>query len=191
METKKNNFKNYQSEKVAKRLVMIQEQIALYKKKQVGFKNITEMAGTLSEYITKQEGSACSSSTILRNEKYKSLIEDYFYSQPGVKKPGEASNIIAELTLSNVERENMRLKQYIASLEKELDGYKGGKASVHVLENIGSYLNTEESSYANLQKALNILIQHFDGLVAINENGDLVDLTKKLNNVIVRKELIN
>ncbi len=191
METKKNNFKNYQSEKVAKRLVMIQEQIALYKKKQVGFKNITEMAGTLSEYITKQEGSACSSSTILRNDKYKSLIEDYFYSQPGVKKPGEASNLIAELTLSNVERENMRLKQYIASLEKELDGYRSGKDSVPVLENKGSYLNTEESNSANLKKALNLLVQHFDGLVAINENGDLVDLTKKVNNIIVKKELIN
>ncbi len=190
METKKNNFKNYQSEKVAKRLVMIQEQIALYKKKQVGFKNITEMAGTLSEYITKQEGSACSSSTILRNDKYKSLIEDYFYSQPGVKKPGEASNLIAELTLSNVERENMRLKQYIASLEKELDGYKSGKGSIPVLENKGSYLNTEESSLANIKKALNTLIHHFEGLIAINENGDLVDLTKKVNNIIVKKELI-
>lgn len=190
METKKNNFKNYQSEKVAKRLVMIKEQIALYKKKQVSFKNITEMAGTLSEYITKQEGSACSSSTILRNDNYKSLIEEYFYSQPGVKKPGEASNLIAELTLSNVERENMRLKQYIASLEKELDGYKSSKGGVIVLENKGSYLNTEESSVANLKKALNILMQHFDGLVAINENGDLVDLTKKVNNVIVNKEFI-
>ncbi len=188
METKKNNFRNYQSEKVAKRLVMIQEQIALYKKKQVGFKNITEMAGTLSEYITKQEGSACSSSTILRNDKYKSLIEEYFYSQPGVKKPGEASNLIAELTLSNIERENMRLKQYIASLEKELDGYKHGNSPI--LENKGSYLNAEESNSANLKKALNVLIQHFDGLVAINENGDLVDLTKKVNNVIIKKELI-
>ncbi len=190
METKKNNFKNYQSEKVAKRLVMIQEQIALYKKKQVGFKNITEMAGTLSEYITKQEGSACSSSTILRNDKYKGLIEDYFYSQPGVKKPGDTSNLIAELTLSNVERENMRLKQYIASLEKELDGYKSGKGNTPILESKGSYLNAEESSSANLRKALNMLIKHFDGLVAINESGDLVDLTKKVNNVIVKKELI-
>ncbi len=169
---------------------MIQEQIALYKKKQVGFKYITEMAVTLSEYITKQEGSACSRSTILRNDKYKSLIEEYFYAQPGVKKPGEASNLIAELTLSNVERENMRLKQYIASLEKELDGYKNGNDSNPILENKGSYLNAEESSYANLKKALNMLIQHFDGLVAIDENGDLIDLTKKVNNVIVKKEML-
>lgn len=190
METKKNNFKNYQAEKVAKRLVMIQDQIAIYKKKQVGFKNITEMAEVLSEYITKQEGASCSSSTILRNDKYKSLIEDYFYSQPGIKKPGEASNLIAELTLSNVERENVRLKQYIASLEKELDGYKNGKGSVSILENKSSYLNTEEASSANLKKALNTLIQHFEGLIAINENGDLVDLTKKVNNIIVKKELI-
>ena len=191
METKKNNFKNYQSEKVAKRLVMIQDQIGIYKKKQVGFKNITEMAEILSEYITKQEGSSCSSSTILRNDKYKSLIEDYFYSQPGVKKPGEASNLIAELTLSNVERENMRLKQYIASLEKELEGFKRkGTKNEPVLENKNSYLSVEENNAANLKKALNLLIQHFDGLVAINENGDLIDLTKKVNNVIVDKNYL-
>lgn len=189
METKKNNFKNYQAEKVAKRLVMIKDQIAIYKKKQVGFKNITEMAEVLSEYITKQEGTSCSSSTILRNDKYKSLIEDYFYSQPGVKKPGEASNLIAELTLSNVERENMRLKQYIASLEKELDEIKNNK-STKVLDNKDSYLTAEESSAANLKKALNMLIKHFEGLVAVNENGDLIDLTKKVNNVIVKKELM-
>ncbi len=97
----------------------------------------------------------------------------------------------AELTLSNVERENMRLKQYIASLEKELDRYKSGKGSVPTLENKGSYLNNEEYSSANLKKELNILIKHFDGLIAINENGDLIDLTKKVNNVIIKKGLLN
>ena len=111
------------------------------------------------------------------------------YSQPGIKKPGDSSNLIAELTLSNVERENMRLKQYIASLEKELDEIRSNRAQ-KIIENKSSYLSNEESSSSNLKKALNILINHFDGLVAINEHGDLVDLTKKANNVIVKKELI-
>ena len=187
MQTKKNNFNNYQSDKVAKRLTLLKDQISVYKKKQVGFKNITEMAVILSEHITKQEGTSCSSSTILRNDKYKALIEDYFYSQPGVKKPGEASNLIAELSLSNVERENMRLKQYIFSLEKELDEIKNYKVQKPI-ENKNSYLTSEESSSANLKKALNMLINHFDGLVAINEHGDLVDLTKKVNNIIIEKK---
>ncbi len=117
------------------------------------------------------------------------LIINRASSQPGVKKPGEASNLIAELTLSNVERENMRLKQYITSLEKELDEMRNNKSTKYV-ENKGGYLTSEESSSANLKKALNMLIQHFEGLVAINENGDLIDLTKKVNNVIVKKELI-
>ena len=111
------------------------------------------------------------------------------YSQPGVKKPGEASTLIAELSLSNVERENMRLKQYIASLEKELDEIRNNKAK-KVIENKNPYLSNEEYSSANLKKALNMLIKHFDGLVAINEHGDLVDLTKKVNNIILKKELI-
>lgn len=113
-----------------------------------------------------------------------------FYSQPGFKKSGEAFTLIAELSLSNVERENMRLKQYIASLEKEIDEIRNNKAQ-KVIANKNPYLTAEESSLANLKKALNILIKHFDGLVAINEHGDLVDLTKKINNVIVKSELIN
>lgn len=191
METKKNNFKSYQTEKVANRLVMIQEKLSLYKKKKVSFKNITEMAQTLSEHITKQEGTSCSSSTILRNQKYKGLIEDYLYSQEGFKLPGGASNLIAELTLSNIERENQRLKQYIASLERELDEIKSNKTkNIPVLEKNGSYLNIEEHNSANVKKALNLLIKHFEGLVALNEDGDLIDLTKKVNNVIVRKLLL-
>ena len=84
----------------------------------------------------------------------------------------------------------MRLKQYIASLEKELDEMRNNK-STKVVENKSSYLTAEESSSANLKKALNVLIKHFEGLVAINENGDLIDLTKKVNNVIVKRVLIN
>lgn len=189
MEIKKNNFKSYQNDKVANRLVMIQSQLSLYKKKKVIFKNITEMAQILSEHITKQEGASCNSSTILRNHNYKGLIEDYYYSQDGVKRPNGATSLIAELTLSNVERENHRLKQYIASLEKELDELRGNRVkNLPLLENKGSYLNGEEVSSANLRKALNLLIQHFKGLVAINENGNLIDLTKKVNNIIVKKE---
>lgn len=77
------------------------------------------------------------------------------------------------------------------SLEKELDEFSSKSAkNAPVLENKGIYLSSEDSSSANLKKALNLLIQNFEGLVDINENGDLIDLTKKANNVIVKKELI-
>ncbi len=85
----------------------------------------------------------------------------------------------------------MRLKQYIAILKKELDEFKGKESrNAPVLENKVTYLSNEEASSANLKKALKMLIQHFEGLVAINENGDLIDLTKKVNNIIVKKELL-
>lgn len=190
MQTKKNNFKNYQDEKVAKRLIIIDEKIAEYKKRKVKFENITEMAGALAEHISKKEDSSCSNSTILRNAQYKSLIEDYFYSQPGVRKPGAASNLVAELTVSNIERENIRLKQYISTLEKELDGLKNTSCK-NQNDYKNNYLSKSEVTEAGLKKALNLIIEHFSGLVTFNENGDLIDLTKKVNNVILKKDFFN
>lgn len=42
-EENKNSFKGYQEEMVANRLVIITEQITIYKKQRVKFKNITEI----------------------------------------------------------------------------------------------------------------------------------------------------
>jgi len=189
-EEKKNSFKGYQEEMVANRLVIITEQITIYKKQRVKFKNITEMCEVIAQQITKKEGKPCSTSTIIRNKKYKELLEDYYYSQEGVKRPGEITNLIAELSASNVERENLRLKQYITSLEKELDNIKNNQVKVIQPSEDIKYLTNDENKVANLSKALHQLINHCEGLVAFNENGDLIDLTKLHDNVIVKKELM-
>lgn len=187
MDKKSNHFKGFQEEKIALRLQLINEVLTVYKKQKVSFKNITELATAVSKHIAKNEGAACSASTILRNEKYKGLIEAFYNSLPNSKKKADAGSFIAELTQSNVERENMRLKLYIAQLEKELDEYRNGKAAAK--KEVVPYLSNDEQQVAHLSKALHLLIQHFEGLVAINEKGDLVDLTKKVNNVIVEKVL--
>lgn len=114
----------------------------------------------------------------------------YFNSQEGVKRPGEITNLIAELSASNVERENLRLKQYITSLEKELDNIKHNQVKVIKPSEDVKYLTNDENKTANLSKALHLLINNFEGLVAINENGDLIDLTKLHDNVIVKMELM-
>lgn len=192
MQNKKNNFKNYQTEKVAKRLLIIEDKISEYKKTKKKFENITEMAESLAKHIGLQENSSCSSSTILRNVNYKALIESYFNSQAGKNKVKPTSNFIAELTLSNMEGENMRLKQYISLLEGELENIKNknNQDLIDKKSESSLYLTSTEGNEANLRKALTLLIKNFDGLIAFNENGDLIDLSKKVNNVIVKKELI-
>lgn len=190
MQSKKNNFKNYQTEKVAKRLLIIQDKISEYKKVKKKFENITEMAESLAQHIGLQENSSCSSSTILRNMNYKALIESYFNTQSCQKKISPTASFVAELTASNIERENIRLKQYITVLENELQAVKNNQSLIEKKTKSDLYLTSSESNEANLRKALTTLINHFDGLVAFNENGDLVDLSKKVNNVIIKKDLI-
>ena len=75
---------------------------------------------------------------------------------------------MAELTFSNIERENMRLKQYITQLESKLDEDKRVKVES---ETIKPFLTKDENEVAYLRKVLNLLINHFEWLVAIHESG--------------------
>lgn len=177
----KNMFKGYQEQKITGRLVIINQYIDLYKKQKVKFKNITELANRLASEITKEEGKACSQTTLLRNEKYKSIMEDFFYSQSGTKRPKEVNSLLTELTQSNIERENMRLKQYIANLEQQISA----QPVITEKETI-QYLTNDENETVKWKNAFMTLVQHFDGLVAFNDDGDLVDLSRKTNNIIVR-----
>lgn len=177
----KNMFKGYQEQKITGRLVIINQYIDLYKKQKVKFKNITELANRLASEITKEEGKACSQTTLLRNEKYKSIMEDFFYSQSGTKRPKDVNSLLTELTQSNIERENMRLKQYIANLERQILE----NSVIPIKEDI-PYLTQDENETAKWKNAFMTLVEHFDGLVVFNKGGDLLDLSKKHNNIIIK-----
>lgn len=191
---KSNHFKGYQDQKVGKRTVLIQEYLSKLIKQKMKFRNITELAENTAEYLTKLEGNPCNKSTLLRNEDYKALLNNYLYTHGGIKdttnykKNNPIALLSAELTSSNAERENFRLKQYIASLEKELDSLKNNKVS-EKMELTSHYMNKETKDISLIYKAMTQLIQHFDGLIAIDSNtGSLIDLSKKRNNIIVDNE---
>lgn len=108
-------------------------------------------------------------------------MEAFFYSQSGTKRPKEVNSLLTELTQSNIERENMRLKQYIANLEQQIS------AQPVMLKNESiPYLTNDENETAKWKNSFMTLVKHFEGLVAFNKDGDLVDLTKKFNNIIVK-----
>lgn len=184
MTENKNMFKGYQEQKITGRLVIINQYIDLYKKQKVKFKNITELANRLASEITKEEGKACSQTTLLRNEKYKSIMEDFFYLQSGTKRPKEVNSLLTELTQSNIERENMRLKQYITNLEQQIS-----EQSAIPNKETTQYLTNDEKETAKWKNSFMNLVKHFDSLVAFDDNGNLIDLSKKINNIIIRNVL--
>lgn len=183
MKENKNTFKDYQDKKMTERLIIINQCIDFYKKNKVSFKNITEVSGEIAAAISKKECKPCSKSTILRNIKYKTLIEDFFYKQSGVSKPSTANNLLKDLTISNIEKENIRLKQYIINLEKRLQ-----ENNLNATENsINKYISNSEVELIKWKENFIKLVNHFEGLTAFDENGDLIDLTKKKNNVIIKR----
>jgi len=190
----RNYFKNYQDEKVSKRVNLIEEYLTQLTKQKVQFKNITELAQQVSDFLTKKEGMPCNKSTLLRNNEYKNLLNNYLYNYGGgkntnsYKKNNPIALLSAELSQSNAERENMRLKQYISNLEKELDTLKNNNKQI--INSSNTTIDKDTIDFSLLCKGMSQLIQHFDGLTAINNDGELVDLSKKSNNIIINKETL-
>lgn len=122
---KRNYFKGYQENKVSQRLSLIEAYLTELKEDKHQFRNITDLAQKTAEYITQKEKTPCNKSTLLRNKDYKQLLNNYFYANSTKTTP--FINFIKELSQSNAERENMRLKQYISNLEKELDTLKNNQ----------------------------------------------------------------
>ena len=75
----------------------------------------------------------------------------------------------------------MRLKQYIANLEQQIS-----EQSVIPKKEAIQYLTNDENETAKWKDAFMILVQHFDGLVAFDNNGNLIEFSKKFNNIIVK-----
>lgn len=190
---KKNHFKGYQEQKVGKRAIIIDAYLSELVKKNTKFRNVTELAEKVAVYITTLDGKPCNKSTLLRNADYKNLLNYYLYTYGGIKdtadykKNNPVALLSAELASSNAERENVRLKQYISNIEKELDDIKNNVA----LQPNEVYLDKETMDFSLVCKALAQLIQHFEGLVAVDsKTGSLVDLSKKRDNVIVDKSVM-
>lgn len=75
----------------------------------------------------------------------------------------------------------MRLKQYITNFEQQTS------AQPVMLKNKSiPYLTNDENETAKWKNAFMTLVQHFDGLVAFDNHGNLIDLSKKFINIMVK-----
>lgn len=182
----KNNFKKYQASKVSSRLEIIEKHLLKLKKIKTKFKNITALASNVAIFISEEENTSCNKSTLIRNKEYKKKLQDYL----DIGKPNQLGALIdltAQLSSSNAENENLRLKQYIKQLENQVDNIQNNKT----LPIIHTLPNNLDIDFALTCKSLSLLVKYFDSIVAVDEkNGTLVDLSKKVNNVIVDRNTL-
>lgn len=194
-----NPFKGYQDKVVAGREQIVVRYLASLRRTRAKFEYVTDLAKAVAEQIGLAEGKPCSFTTLLRNKRYKAFLLSFMAMRSGtdavrVSEPAAQALIhTVELELSNVKRDNERLRAYIAELEAKLPEHapppvlpSRTSATVDAADPIR--LSNEKALAC---KALWLVLNHFKDLVSLDtERGCIIDLAaSKRRNVIVAAEI--
>lgn len=201
---KVNTFKGYQDEKQNRRIELINAYLQTMKKSKIDAPHITALAAMVADHISRAEGGECSTSTLLRNMRYKALLLTYMAERvrAGTIQLGKSAKespiakamiMASELDALNYGNEIRRLKAYIKDIEDRLQALDTGK------NKIGGDVDTSKSEmekklndyifkYAASCKIISILLAS-DSLklnaVRNDQTKTIDDPAKKRNNVIV------
>ena len=124
-------FADWQERQVSSREEVIKRFLAVSRRTRATYKYVTDLAEAAAHQITLAEGNPCSTSTLLRNKRYKALLLNFMANlscaqniDPKTITDDKAKAVIAALELesANFQRENERLRLYAQSLEKQLEG---------------------------------------------------------------------
>lgn len=197
-EAQRGTFKKWQNEAMSQRRAAIAKALGTAGKSKAKYGKLTHFAQEIAAMVAKEQGIPCALSTLLRNPVYRELIAAAYEKAGGDESPRKSpkmASIAAGLENSNLAAENARLRSYILSLEKQLDhressarnpnGRAEPRAEPKALENPDSAKKIE-----NLQKAVFLLVKNFQGILNIDEAGNIVDLSKKINAIVVPSKLL-
>jgi hypothetical protein len=189
-----NTFAGYQDDRQMARIALIEKYLRSLPKR-AKFELITDLAEKVAEFVTSQESGQrpCSKVTILRNPRYRKMIDAHMGNQPGASSSGsksEASNedgstalLVAQVEITNLRRENLRLKTFI---ETGLTAGKIDKALPATECATRNSIDAVELRLIQTFQAIMKLLEHMRSSLAISkQDRTIIDLSRIRNNVVV------
>lgn len=198
-----NRFEAFQILKQEGREVLILEFLAYLKTSRVRHQYVTDLAEMVAKHITERESKPCNKATLLRNPRYKLILLSYMAENhaagtknlkaKSIEDPKtQALVMTVQLQVSNLKRDNERLRTYVAHLEAQvpknddpLGIIKNNAPNDHKLE-----LEQAKIRFAHACQSLQLVIRHLNSVVSVNVyDKQIIDMTKSRNNVIVDSEI--
>ena len=197
-----NTFEAYQQERQDVRVLHIEAYLKAAKNSRASFKYVTDLAEMVATHLTQVEGKKCNRSTLLRNPKYKALLLSYMAGDvvAGVKNvkskkaespQAQALAIHSELRISNLERENERLKAYVSDLKSQVSQSEPPRISSDKGSSDATKKAAEnEVSFIKTCQVLLRVLESSDGLLSVDfETERLLDASRRVDNIIADKQL--
>lgn len=197
--TKKNPFESWQQQRMVARETLIKEFLAQSQKSKANYPNVTALAVAVAKYISTIEDNVdhpCSSTTILRNLKYKNLLTHYLANQRGAKHVSfealpddRAKAAVTGLQLENLtlRQDNERLQRYIEVLDKEMEDNKskflaGAPTTSGSDTSAADTVKRLENDLGRTCMVINKILERFPDILALEPDFDrIVDLSVREN----------
>lgn len=187
----KNPFKGYQQRKQIGREQIIREYLKKSKSARLKFDDVTQLAEMAAAHVAEVERAKkpCNASTLLRNERYRVLLDDYLktkkqggleliHGDTGLNSVDKLVSFDAQLELGNLRLENERMKRYLGSIGSETLSGQSKLVTSKVDENDESLnkIKRLECDLGSTCKALDLVLKHFPFYVRLDANsGELID----------------
>jgi hypothetical protein len=198
-----NRFESYQALKQHARVTVISEFLLYLRTSRVRHQHVTNLAEMVAKHITKKEGKPCNRSTVLRNPRYKTLLLNYMVENlaAGTKNlkvkdiydpKTQAILLTTQLDISNLKRDNERLRTYVSQLESQIAKSNIKIGTIEMIAHENSELDFDQAQirFVRVCQSLQRVIRHLNSVVSADINSrQIIDRSKLRNNVIVDSEI--
>lgn len=191
-----NTFAGYQEDRQAARTALIEKYLKTLPKR-AKFELVTDLAEKVAEFVAGQEADRrpCSKVTILRNPKYRGMIDAHMQSQkggtPGKHRAGGSDSeistalLVAQVEAANLKRENLRLKSYIESRLKTGPS-EGDSSKPNGDQSARDEIDALEIKLTRTCQTIMAILENMQSSLAISkEECTIIDLSRIRNNAVV------